>query len=170
MSEPSIKAGACIQPRHETRPNEQRPLPAVEPPAMSERGIKRRQSKAWAKRMNIVKLLGQVAKGVASWACSHGWKLIAIGQRQYATSVYVHLARRSDKHRVCIRISDHRHPRGVEGVTVEWILPEHHTRGVSWLREWLTVNGKRSTSAESQRDVAASNAASVPQRAAKRRQ
>jgi len=129
-----IEAGAS----EALRASERRPVHAVEPAGVQPREPAGRSGRAWSKHLNRMELLGDIVKGVVSWACAHGWKRVGIGHRSLSASFYVHLARRSDNHRICVRISDHRHPRGqVKGVSIEWILPEHHAIGVAWLRRWL---------------------------------
>jgi len=152
-----VEAGAS----EALRASERRPLPPIGKHGLSERAIKRRNAKEWRKQMNKVKLLAEVAKGVVRWAQAHGWKRVAVGHRKDATSVYVHLARKLDERRICVRVSDHRHPRGVEGVSVDWILPEHQAAGVNWLREWLVRHSQPSNDVAGE---AAQAVRSVPER------
>lgn len=88
-------------------------------------------------RPGVARLLAGVAHGVVQYGRQVGWRCKGFG-RSRSGSCYIHLKRRSDGKQVCVRVSDHRHPRGKpSGVSVEWLHPDHVPAGVAWLREWL---------------------------------
>ncbi|MEX2215334.1 MAG: hypothetical protein WD768_14470 [Phycisphaeraceae bacterium] len=87
--------------------------------------------------------VNDVARGILNWAMCNGWKKAGELGRSRSGSVYIHLARRSDGERVYIRVSDHRLPRRVPIIDLEWITVEHGSIGVRWVREWLDERSER---------------------------